>query len=243
MLIKLVFPRHNVIVNKLQDKTMPPVKAKLPYRKPKLSRDYWVKDHVFENIDEIRARCLAREDWTLGFPYRQEMWPGMRCPGGLLPEEMEKLEAYVMKKTGAKRLWQEVVADGGSLSHNYVQVVGENESGSRPHSDSFRFCRYAGVVYLTPNAPRNAGTSFYRFRHPDGTLDGNMCPPECKNLTEALGVTKLPMEAWKEELALENIYNRFVFYQANFVHSATNYFGTELENKRMTIVFFWMAEL
>jgi hypothetical protein len=170
------------------------------------------------------------------------MWPGMRCPDGLLPEEMEILETWVKKKTGAKRLWQEKYEGGGSLSHNYVQVVGANESGARPHSDSFRLCRYAGVIYLTPDAPRNAGTSFYRFRHPDGTLDGNMCPPEAANLTEALGVSKLPMEAWKEELAVENIFNRVIVYQANFVHSASNYFGTTLNDKRMTIVFFWMAE-
>lgn len=217
--------------------------GKLPYKKPRLSRDYFVKDHFFENADEIRARCLAREDWTPGFPYRKEMWPGMRCPNGLLPDEMEKLESWVKKKTGAQRLWQaEPGLEEAAISHNYVQLVGEKDSGARPHSDSYKYCRYAGVVYLTPDAPRDGGTSFYRFRYPDGTPGGNLCPPNCFNLSEALGVSKLPMEAWKEDLAVENIFNRVVIYKANFVHSATRYFGLERDTKRMTIVFFWMAD-
>lgn len=214
----------------------------IPYRKPKLSRDYFIKDHMFDNAEEIRARCLARTDWVLGAPYRKENWPGMRCPNGLLPEEMAKLEEWVKKKTGAKRLWQQKVDGVDSLSHNYVQLVGKDESGPRPHSDSNLLARYAGVVYLNPGAPRDGGTSFYRFRSPDGKLGGNYCPPPNANLAEALGVRHLPMEAWKEDLAVENLFNRVIIYKAEMVHSATNYFGTEINDKRMTIVFFWMAE-
>lgn len=216
--------------------------GKLPYRKPKLSRDYWIKDQMFDNAMEIRARCLARTDWTLGFPHRQEMWPGMRCPNGLSPEEMKILEDWVKKKTGATKLWQVTVDGERSLSHNFVQLVGESESGARPHSDSRKLCKYAGVVYLTPDAPRNGGTSFYRFRFPDGSLGGNICPAPHYNLTEALGVKKLPMEAWKEDLAVENLFNRVIIYRADLIHSATNYFGHDMASKRMTIVFFWMAE-
>ena len=214
----------------------------IPYRKPKLSRDYFIKDKMFDNALEIRERCLKRTDWTYGFPYRNEYWPGMRCPNGLLPEEMEKLEAWVKKKTGAKRLWQQTVNGSDALSHNYIQLVGKNESESRPHSDSNLLARYAGVIYLNPDAPRNAGTSFYRFRSPDGKLGGNYCPPPNANLVEALGVKGLPIEAWKEDLAVENIFNRVIIYRAELVHSATTYFGNDLESKRMTIVFFWMAE-
>lgn len=214
----------------------------IPYRKPKLSRDYFLKDHMFDNAEEIRERCLSRTDWVLGAPYRQENWPGMRCPNGLLPDELEKLEEWVKKKTGAKRLWQQTVDGVDSLSHNYVQLVGKDESGPRPHSDSNLLARYAGIVYLTPDAPRDGGTSFYRFRFPDGKLGGNYCPAPNANLAEALGIRHLPIEAWKEDIAIENLFNRVVIYKAEMIHSATNYFGAEMNDKRMTIVFFWMAE-
>ncbi len=202
---------------------------KLPYQKPRQSKDYFLKDKFFENAQEIRERCLARTDWTLGFPHRKEMWPGMRSAGGLLPAEMEQLEEWVKKKTGAKRLWQQTVEGENALSHNYIQVVGEKESGARPHTDSRKLCRYAGVIYLNPEAPRHGGTTFYRLRHPDGTLDGNICPDPHYNLREALGVQKMPIDAWKEDLEVENIFNRVIVYD-------------KLEDKRMTIVFFWMAE-
>ncbi len=215
----------------------------LPYRKLKLGKDYWIKDNMFPNALEIAERCWARTDWTLGLPWRNETWPGMRAPEGLLPEEMTRIEDWVKKQTGVKRLWQQVSPEtGASLSHNFIQVVGKNESGPRPHTDSRKLCRFAGVIYLTPNAPKDCGTSFYRLRMPDGSLGGNSCPHPYANLREALRVTGLPLAAWKEDLRVENVFNRVVFYRADLVHSATNYFGTNLREKRMTVVFFWMSD-
>lgn len=55
-----------------------------------------------------------------------------------------------MKKvTVAKELWQERSPDGGSLSYNYAQIVGERDSGLRPHVDSLKLCNLAAVLYLT----------------------------------------------------------------------------------------------
>jgi hypothetical protein len=51
----------------------------------------------------------------------------------------------------------------------------------------------------------------------------------------------LPLEAWQEETRVENKFNRMLLYRANMVHSASNYFGFDHADKRMTAVFFWMA--
>ena len=45
----------------------------LPYRKPVEGRDYWVVDDVLPNPGEVRARCLARTDWEMGYPYTGEV--------------------------------------------------------------------------------------------------------------------------------------------------------------------------
>ena len=76
---------------------------------------------------------------------------------------------------------------------------------------------------------------------PNGALSGNTCPPPHANLREALGVTGLPIEAWKEDVSLPNVFNRILLYRANLVHSASAYFGTEHRTKRLTAVFFWMS--
>lgn len=213
----------------------------LPYRKPQAGRDYWVQDDFLPNAAEVSQRCFAKQDWEIGFPRRPEFWPGMRSAGALLPQELEYVEAWVRKMTGAKRLWQAATPQGATLNHNYAQLVGVLESGPRPHTDSRRLCRYAAVIYLSPDAPEHCGTSFYRLRHPDGTLGGNLCLPKFAHLGEALGVTKLPLQAWTEDIAIPNRFNRIVLYRADLVHSASGYFGDAHDDKRMTALFFWMA--
>jgi hypothetical protein len=213
----------------------------LSYRKPQAGRDYWVQDDFLPNAQEVAARCYARTEWELGAPHAPLPWPGRRAPNALLPDELAGVEAWVRKMTGAKKLWQEVAPEGKSLNHNCVQLVGMDESGPRPHTDSRALCRYAAVIYLAPKPDADGGTSFYRQRYPDGTLGGNMCSPPHTNLREALGVQSLTLDAWKEETRVDNKFNRILLYKANLVHSATSYFGFEHADKRMTAVFFWMA--
>ena len=212
----------------------------IPYRKPQLGRDYWIRDNALSNATEIVERCLAREEWVLGKPWTNQAWPGMRARDALLPEELARIEQWVLQQTGVSRLWSETSPDAGSLDHNSVQLVGETDSGPRPHIDA-RDCRYAGVLYLTPGAPAAGGTSFYRIRLPDGALGGNTCPPPHANLREALGVPGLPFSAWKEDVAIPNVFNRLLVYRANIVHSASSYFGSTKSGKRMTVTFFWRA--
>ena len=60
------------------NRPFPPLRM-LPYRKPTEGRDYWLFDEVLPNAAEVRARCMAKEDWALGFPHTQETWPGRRA--------------------------------------------------------------------------------------------------------------------------------------------------------------------
>ncbi len=213
----------------------------LTYRKPQQGRDYWVADNFLPNAEEISRRCYARTEWELGAPHRKEPWPGMRSPNALTQEEIDFVEAWVKKVTGVKRLWQEATPEGTNLNHNHVQLVGLTESGPRPHTDSLKLCKYACVIYLTPDPDPDCGTSFYRLRNPNGSLGGNFCSPPHANLREALGVKSLPLDAWLEDVRIENRFNRIILYRANLVHSATGYFGFDQHDKRMTVVFFWMA--
>ncbi|MER6360601.1 DUF6445 family protein [Kitasatospora sp. NPDC001527] len=213
----------------------------LPYRKPTPGRDYWVFDDVLPDPDAVRRRCLDRNDWTEGYPYRPETWPGLRTMPGLEPAELARIEALVRKATGAPRLWTQYAPGGGTLNHNCVQLVGAGESQPRPHTDSRALCRYAAVLYLSPGAPKDAGTGFYRQRFPGGRLGGNLVTAPHGNLVEALGTRRVPADAFTEDVRVPNRYNRLLVYHANLIHSATSYHGLALEERRMTAVFFWMA--
>lgn len=213
----------------------------LTYRRPKLGRDYWVQDDFLPNADEVSRRCYARDDWELGAPHTEQVWPGRRAAAALTPDELAQVDAWVREVTGAKRLWVEPPLEGRVNYHNYAQLVGVNESGPRPHTDPRHECRYAAVIYLTPQPVPQAGTSFYRLRYPDGALGGNLCGPQHADLSQALGVRSLPRAAWLEDVSVENHFNRIILYRGDIVHSASAYFGSEHSSKRMTVTFFWNA--
>lgn len=213
----------------------------LQHRNLQEGRDFWVFDKVLPEPDVLRARLLGRKDWVMGAPFRDESWPGMRAVPALLPEELAVVEERVRKATGAKRLWQEKAPDGASLDHNCVQIVGPAESGPRPHTDSRKLCRYAAVLYLSPNAPPSCGTSFFRVKMPNGQLGGNQVPPPHANLVEALGTRFVPPDSFVEDKRVDNIFNRLLLYRADLIHSASGYFGRTMGDKRMTAVFFWMS--
>ncbi len=215
--------------------------AILPYRKPTEGRDYWILDNALANAEAVRARCLAKTDWIEGYPHKPESWPGLRAIPALEADELAGIETWVRKVTETKKLWAEAAPDGAQSNHNCVQVVGEQECQSRPHTDSRKLCRYAAVLYLNPGVPDDCGTSFYRQRLPNGQLGGNMVSPPHHNLVEALGTRFVPSNSFVEDLRIDHRFNRLLVYRANLIHSATSYWGFDLPGKRMTAVFFWMA--
>lgn len=215
----------------------------LPYRKPTEGRDYWVLADALPNPDAVRARTLQRTDWIEGYPFRQESWPGRRVIAGLVPEELSIIEDKVKAVTGAKKLWVGDTGDDNALlNHNCIQVVGAGECEPRPHTDSRRLCRYAGVLYLSPDVPAQCGTSFYRQRLPLGRLGGNTAPPPHANLVEALGTRFVAPDSFVEDVSVPYQYNSLLLYQSNLIHSASAYCGDTLQTKRMAAVFFWMAK-
>ena len=213
----------------------------LPYRTPTEGRDYWLIDDALPDPSAVRARCLAKTDWVEGWPRKPESWPGLRAMPGLAPDELAIVEAKVRAATGATKLWMQASPDGGHLNHNCVQVVGEEECGPRPHTDSRKLCKYAAVLYLNPAVPDDCGTSFYRQRLPTGQPGGNVVTGAHANLVEALGTRVVPPNSFVEDVRLPHRFNRLLVYTGNLVHSATAYWGHVLEEKRMAAVFFWMA--
>lgn len=219
-----------------------PKTQRLIYRPPVEGRDFWILDNALPDPLAVRQRLLQRQDWALGAPHRPESWPGMRAQPALTPEELAPLEAWAREQTGQKRLFAVGAGLGGSqFNHNCVQLVGAAESGPRPHTDSRRLCKYAAVLYLSPDAPAYTGTALYRVRQADGSLGGNTLPSRYANLVEALDCRFVPPDLFVEDLAFDNRFNRLVMYKADLIHSATAYCGSTMDDKRMTVVMFWMA--
>jgi uncharacterized protein DUF6445 len=214
----------------------------LPYRKPELGKDYWIKDSILPNAIEVAERCFNKTAWTLGAPLRHEAWPGMRAPKALLPNELAAVEDWVKEQIGVKAMHSQDDPPGGVSGHNHVQIVA-GDAVARPHVDSSKLCNYAGVLFLHPYPPtKHAGTSFYRLKLPDGTLGGNICPPYHESLSQVPGLEQgSDLTMWEEDVEVHNVFNRLLIYKSDIIHSATSYFGWhyELGSQRVTVVFFW----
>jgi len=220
-----------------------PKVQRLIYRPPLLGRDYWLLDGALADPLAVRERLLGCQDWVQGAPYRPESWPGMRAQPALMAAELAPLESWARTQTGQKKLYH-VAAQAGAgnmLNHNCVQLVGAAEAGPKPHTDSRRLCKYAAVIYLNPTVPDHCGTAFYRMRLTGGAPGGNTIPARYNNLVEALETRFVAPDAFVEDVAIDHRFNRMLLYRADLIHSATAYWGSSLEDKRMTVVLFWMS--
>ena len=95
---------------------------------------------------------------------------------------------------------------------------------------------YAGVLFLTPDAPPQSGTAFYRSKHTkkmtvsrdeqDIVFRNGFLDPTEFDVVDVVG----------------NVYNRLVLFNAKMIHSATSYFGTNQDNSRLFQLFFFDIE-
>lgn len=217
----------------------------LPYRKPILGQDYWVKDHILPDPDTAARRCFQITEWLQGSPWRPEPWPGWRAPHALTPDELTIVEQWVLSQIQVTSLRAQGTPEQGVSGHNHAQLVGGGHAVSRPHVDSSALCDYAGVLYLHPCPPTiHSGTSFFRLKRSDGTLGGNICPKPYQSLAHIPGLEASDMSMWEEDVEVTNVFNRLVVYKSDMIHSATSYFGWDAEilSKRLTVVLFWKTE-
>ena len=100
----------------------------------------------------------------------------------------------------------------------------------RAHTDSPN--SYAAIVYLTPDAPIDTGTSFYRHRE-TGATESEI---DTINKEDFFDPTM-----WEETDRIANYYNRCVIFDASRYHCASRYFGepSNFDKGRVFQVFFF----
>jgi hypothetical protein len=97
---------------------------------------------------------------------------------------------------------------------------------------------WAGVLYMTPNAPLSSGTSFYHFH------DGTTCKRDMEILENKEETDKYSQDLtkWKKVDKVGNVFNRLILFNSNRFHMSMDYFGDSKENGRLFQVFFFSTE-
>jgi hypothetical protein len=106
-----------------------------------------------------------------------------------------------------------------------------NVAGEQPvyHADTQT---YAGVIFLTPDSPAQAGTQFYRSK------DGIRKPDAIHHASVFKGGYYDSTRFEKIDV-VGNIYNRLVLFDAHMIHAADTYFGKTREDGRLIQLFFF----
>lgn len=96
---------------------------------------------------------------------------------------------------------------------------------------------YSAVVYLSPDAPADSGTLFYRFK------ENNVeCSNGDKEVERKLNDASYNEDAWELVDCVGNKFNRCVIFKGFRSHISGKYFGDSKENGRLFQTFFFDCE-
>ena len=121
---------------------------------------------------------------------------------------------------------------------SYFQMSTAEDGDSWVHQDNN--IDVAAVLYLTPNAPTNSGTTLYDCND-EQTWTSYMSDQEGYNKLKTIN-SKEDRELYESLFTprdiVGNVFNRLVMYKGTEFHKSNNYFGDSPENARLIQVFF-----
>lgn len=187
-----------------------------------LKKTCWIVDNFYEDPDSIRKFALEQEFVEGGFgrgfigrrTERQFLFPGLK----------EKFEEIMGMKITE---WESHGMNGRFQNcHSGEPLV--------YHCDSQK---WGGMLYLTPNAPYQCGTTLYAHKQTRArTYYDKGWDAAWKDIP---GDPHLDGTSFEPVDVLGNVYNRLVIFDASCIHSASEYFGTVMENSRLWQMFFF----
>jgi hypothetical protein len=188
-------------------------------------------DDFYTNPDEVREYALG-----LDFQYNKAQHKGKRTKQRTFFDgTYEFLEDTLKKK----------ITSWDNQPHNGVFQYCTAEDQLVYHTDGQQ---YAAVVFLTPDAPAECGTSF--FKHKGNGLRKYPTAKDCVAFDKSTEELYWDMfqgnfydkTPWELVDTVGNVYNRMAIWDAKLVHAATQYFGSDKLNSRLFHMFFFDAE-
>ncbi len=188
-------------------------------------------DNFYTNPDEVRDYALS-----LDFQYNKEYHKGKRTKQQTFFNGTKEFFEDVLKKQ---------VTSWESQPHNGVFQYCTAEDQLVYHNDAQT---YAAVVFLTPDAPPDCGTSF--FKHRENGLRAAPTNEDCARLNKTKDELFWDMfhgnfydkTPWDLVDVIGNVYNRMAIWDAKLVHAASRYFGENKHDGRLFHMFFFDAK-
>ena len=195
-----------------------------------------VINDFYDNPDAIRQFALAQK-----YKFRHEetgldyVYPGCRTQD--LHALDPSLQATVLKKLVSVFHLAEHDAMRWAISSSF-QSVSEIYGQGVIHTDTNTI--FAGVLYLSPNAPLDAGTSIYRK---NASFSQEKYQQACDANDARFKKGDIVMDTsfhsmFDEVIRVNNVYNTLILFEGDMHHAANHFFGSTLADSRLAQVFF-----
>jgi hypothetical protein len=187
-----------------------------------------ITEQFYNDVDAVREFAL-QQDFSVKGNY-----PGNRTISFLNDSIKETIESIIKPHAGKVVYWSE---------DQYTGAFQYTTSRERSWIHADQTTEWAGVCYLTPNAPHSAGTGIFRHKetglirapkNEDGSLN--------RELIDYIGKDSQDMTKWDLVDVVGNVYNRLVLYRGDLFHMSLDYFGNNLYDSRLFQTFFFTTE-
>jgi len=174
-----------------------------------------VVDNFYTDPDKVREFALKQEFFSDITKYKGKRSASFRFDGlkerfeGILGRKISNWETY-----GTNGCFQYCIAEDLPVYHYDSQ-------------------KYAGVLFLTPDAPIKSGTQFFRSRY---TKKMKVAGEDHSTVFRNGFYDSTEFESVD---TVGNLYNRIVLFDARLIHAAPVYFGNTKENGRLFQLFFF----
>jgi hypothetical protein len=189
----------------------------------------------YENPDEIRKYALAQK-----YTYCHEMngidyvFPGSRTKD--LKDLSQSLYEKICKKLISVFHIPEHDLMRWQINTSFQIVEGEYGHGLI-HQDQNTV--FAGVLYLTPDAPLNAGTSLFRKNSSyDEELYWKLIKENDERFKGKEAIDFSYHNMFDEVMRVNNVYNSLILFEGDIHHCANQFFGKTKQDSRLAQVFF-----
>jgi hypothetical protein len=194
-----------------------------------------VINDFYENPDAIRKYALAQK-----YTYCHELngidyvFPGSRT------KEIKDLSHSLYEKICKRLISVFHIPEHDSMRWQIstsFQIV-ESEYGSGLiHQDQNTV--FAGVLYLTPNAPLNSGTSLFKKNNTyNHELYDKLIKENDERFKKKEPIDFTYHQMFDEVVRVNNVYNTLILFEGDIHHCANNFFGDTKNNARLAQVFF-----
>ena len=191
-----------------------------------------VVDNFYNNVSDVRKYILTQEFSVKG------NYPGQRTISYATEDLKNIIQKYVEPFAGKITDFPIPKADLSDATTIYNGAFQYTVASDRSQIHADKRNNWAGIIFLTPDAPVSAGTAFYRF------YDGTMSQEDSNLLRNQETIDRFTQDLTKWDLVdrVGNVFNRLILFDARNYHMDLDYFGDTKENGRLFQIFFFSTE-